>query len=49
MELVVVFALLLALALLAPRFGVDSRGGPDWSLGNVIRSGPGHKPPSNGR
>jgi hypothetical protein len=38
MELLVVFALLLALAVLATRFGADSRGGPDWSLGPVVRS-----------
>jgi len=37
MEILVVFLLLLGLALAAPRFGVDSRSGREWSMGAMMQ------------
>jgi hypothetical protein len=37
MEILVVFLLLLGLALAAPRLGVDSRSGPEWSMGATMQ------------
>lgn len=38
--IVLILTLLVLLALAAPRFGADSRSGPEWSVGALLQPAP---------
>ncbi|MDQ2738764.1 MAG: hypothetical protein M3Y35_09180 [Actinomycetota bacterium] len=47
MTIVLIFLALLALAWTSQRFGADTRSGPEWSMGSLLRQRPQAAPTGN--